>query len=201
MTNLPYLNLTRSELLADLKSRVSAHRYKHILGVEATCLALADRYHLNRDKARIAGLLHDYAKSMSYEDLYCYRHNPAYDPAWEEENNAIWHGPLAVMIAQDRFGLTDLEIMSAIWHHTLGAISWTDTGKILFIADFIEPNRIFPEVIEARRLAEESLDLAITYKFKANLIWMIQKEQNIHPQSIAAYNAWFNRERKDYEQK
>ncbi len=59
-------------------------------------------------------------------------------------DNNIWHGVVgAYKIAED-FGLKDEEIFQAIQRHTIGAGQMTLLDKVLYVADYIEPNRNFP---------------------------------------------------------
>ncbi|MGZ7246658.1 bis(5'-nucleosyl)-tetraphosphatase (symmetrical) YqeK, partial [Streptococcus pyogenes] len=66
-------------------------------------------------------------------------------------------------IAED-FGLEDEEILQAIQRHTVGAREMSLLDKVLYVADYIEPNRDFPGVDEARRIAKESLDKAVAFE-------------------------------------
>ena len=45
-----------------LKSRLKPSRYQHSLGVMDTAVFLADRFGVDEEKARVAGLLHDCAR-------------------------------------------------------------------------------------------------------------------------------------------
>lgn len=191
-----YIVASREDLIKALKNNLSKDRFEHCLRVESTAIELAQKYQLNRERAGIAGLLHDYAKEDSLESLKSYAHFPGFDEEWVNYGNAIWHGPLATMKAVDDFGLHDLEIYYAIYKHTTGSINWTDTAKLVFLADYMEPGRDFPGVDKARDLTERSIDLAVDYKIKENLKHLIEKGQSIYPESLAVYNAWINKKGK-----
>lgn len=47
-----------------LKSRLKPGRFEHSLGVAETAAELAGRFGIDREKARIAGLLHDCAREF-----------------------------------------------------------------------------------------------------------------------------------------
>ena len=53
---------------AELKTRVSSKRFKHIMGVADTCEQLAEQYGVDPKKARLAGLLHDWDKGMNDDE-------------------------------------------------------------------------------------------------------------------------------------
>ncbi|MDK6233022.1 bis(5'-nucleosyl)-tetraphosphatase (symmetrical) YqeK [Aerococcus sanguinicola] len=191
------IQVSRAELLDRAQARLSKKRFRHLLGVEEAAVHLADRYGEDKERASIAALLHDYAKEASLDELQAFADHPGYDPDWPEAGNAIWHGPLAVLMAKRDLGLDDRLIEQAVWNHTLGSLAWTDLDKILYIADYIEANRDFPGVKEARKVAEKSLDAAVDYKIRHSLMHLLETRKPIHPQTIAVYNQWVQAHEED----
>lgn len=191
------IQVSREELLDRAQARLSKKRFRHLVGVEETAVHLAERYGEDKERASIAALLHDYAKEASPEELQAFADHPDYDPDWPEAGNAIWHGPLAVLMAKRDLGLDDHLIEQAVWNHTLGSLAWTRLDKILYIADYIEPNRDFPGVKGARKAAEKSLDRAVDYKIRHSLMHLLESRQTIHPQTIAVYNQWVDAHEED----
>ena len=62
--------------------------------------------------------------------------------------NELAHGPLAAeRAAQD--GLTDQGVLDAVRYHSLGFAQWDDVGRMLYLADYLEPGRAFDQ--ELRR--------------------------------------------------
>ena len=51
-------------MIEKLKNSQKERRFKHTLGVAAEAERLADKFGVDKDKARIAGLLHDCAKNL-----------------------------------------------------------------------------------------------------------------------------------------
>ena len=62
--------------------------------------------------------------------------------------------------------------------------------KIIYVADYIEPGRVFPGVKEARELALIDLDEAVAFETKHTLAHLIEQEQQIYPKTIETYNRW-----------
>ncbi|MDK8502172.1 bis(5'-nucleosyl)-tetraphosphatase (symmetrical) YqeK [Aerococcus sp. UMB1112A] len=191
------IQVSRAELLDRAQARLSKKRFRHLLGVEEAAVHLADRYGEDKERASIAALLHDYAKEASLDELQAFADHPDYDPDWPEAGNAIWHGPLAVLMAKRDLGLDDRLIEQAVWNHTLGSLAWTGLDKILYIADYIEANRDFPGVKEARKVAEKSLDAAVDYKIRHSLMHLLETRKPIHQQTIAVYNQWVQAHEED----
>lgn len=71
---------------------MSEQRFKHVLGVEETAVALAKKYGASPEKASIAALTHDYAKERPDEEFKMVIVRDGFDPELLNYNNAIWHG-------------------------------------------------------------------------------------------------------------
>ncbi|HFI0384770.1 TPA: bis(5'-nucleosyl)-tetraphosphatase (symmetrical) YqeK [Streptococcus suis] len=184
------LTFDRQALLEKIRVAMKPARFQHVLGVEQAALALADRYGCDPKKASLAALLHDYAKEVEdqvFLDLIA-KYNLDKDLLnWD---NNIWHGVVgAYKIAED-FGLKDEEIFQAIQRHTIGAGQMTLLDKVLYVADYIEPNRDFPGVDEARRIARESLDKAVAYETAQTISYLAKKGIPIYPQTLETYNGY-----------
>lgn len=185
------INISREELEKLLQARLTNKRYKHVLRVEETAIKLAELYpEANVDKASISALLHDYAKDDSENHLTNFKDYPGYDPEWLEYGSAIWHGPLAAMIADTQFGVKDEDILQAVWSHTIGGYDMTLDQKILFIADYIEPERDFKGVEKARELAKTDLDAAVDYKIKQSITHLVASGRQVYPETLFIYNDW-----------
>ena len=52
-----------------LKDNLNEERYEHSLGVADKAFELAEKFGLDKEKARLAGLVHDCAKCLSKEKL------------------------------------------------------------------------------------------------------------------------------------
>ena len=158
----------------NLKKKLSSKRYEHTIGVEYTSTCLAMRYGVDIEKARIAGLLHDCAKYLSSEDKIskCESYGiPVSD--YERKNPELLHAKLGACFANEIYGVTDSEILSAIIWHTTGCPDMSLLDKIVFIADFIEPGRDKAHCLtEARKLAFEDLNKCMYIILKNTLEYL-----------------------------
>ena len=150
------------EIRKHLKKKLDAYRYEHTLGVEFTCQALAMRYGYDLDKADLAGLLHDSAKRFENPVMLqkCLdRGIPV--TAEEERDPSLLHAKLGAWMAENKYGVDDPEILSAITCHTTGKPGMSLLDKILYVADYIEPRRSkAANLPEMRKLAFIDLDQA-----------------------------------------
>lgn len=146
-----------------LKASLKPGRYEHSLSVSFTCMALAMRYGYDLDKAELAGLLHDCAKCYDNNSIIAACRNSGMElTEGELQAPSIIHSRLGARMAEEKFGVNDPEILSAIACHTTGKPDMSLLDKILYIADYIEPRRYKIKDLPAiRSLAFEDLDQAL----------------------------------------
>ncbi len=150
--------LYQDPMLTLLQSTLSKDRYRHTLGVEQTALKLAQRYGEDSEKARIAALLHDCARCLDSAEM----RKLVGDQAGDTTLRALMHAPAGAELARQKYGVNDEAILSAIRWHTTGHEGMTRLEKIVYLADFIEPNRpAYPGLEELRAEAFRDLDRAV----------------------------------------
>ena len=164
MTYEKYLDYSREELLEKVRAVMSPKRFNHVLGVERAAIALAEKYGYDTEKAGLAGLLHDYAKELPDQEFLELIDKYELDPELKKWGNNVWHGMVGIYKIQEDLGLTDSEILRSIEIHTVGSHEMSTLDKIVYVADYIEHNRNFPLVEEARQVAEQSLDKAVAFE-------------------------------------
>lgn len=187
-----YTALDREALMQAVQMRMSERRFKHVLGVEETAVALAERYGESPEKASIAALTHDYAKERTDEEFQLAIDQGEYEDKKEllKYGNAIWHGLVGADFVARELEITDEEILNAIRLHTTGAAEMTLLDKIIYIADYIEPGRNFPGVEDARVIAFSDLDQAVAFETKHTLAHLVEAENPVYPKTIETYNRW-----------
>ncbi|MDG4621317.1 bis(5'-nucleosyl)-tetraphosphatase (symmetrical) YqeK [Enterococcus lactis] len=188
--NNEYTAYSRENLMQKIQMRMSEQRFKHVLGVEETAVALAKKYGASPEKASIAALTHDYAKERPDEEFKMVIVRDGFDPELLNYNNAIWHGLVGASFVERELGITDAEILHAIRVHTTGAAKMSLLDKIIYVADYIEPGRDFPGVQDARAIAWADLDEAVAFETKHTLAHLLAQEQQIYPKTIETYNYW-----------
>ncbi len=182
---------SETELLAKLKGRLSAHRFLHTLGVAETAFRLAPRYGVPPYRARLAGLLHDCAKAMSYDDMrILVAENVPDADALELESAPVLHAPAGRVLAEREFDVKDPMILDAIRRHTLGGPAMTAMDALIYVADFIEPGREdFPGLAEARDMAERDIFQAMRICASLTADYLKARGQSIHPRTIQLLNS------------
>lgn len=145
-------------MLTELQKALSRERYRHTLGVEQTAIKLAELYGEDPEKARIAALLHDCARCLDSEEM----RRLVGDRGGESALRALMHAPAGAVLAKQKYGVEDEQVLSAIRWHTTGHEGMTRLEKIVYLADFVEPNRPnYPGLQELRAEAFRDLDRAV----------------------------------------
>lgn len=174
-----------------IAKEMTEKRFYHTLGVEAVSFSLAIQYNYDSDKATLAGLLHDCAKCLPDEELLmqCETYNlPISDV--ERRNPYLLHGKLGAYYAKHKYGILDEDILSAITYHTTGKENMNLLEKIVFTADYIEPNRSkkrIPDLDDIRKLAFTDIDKAV-YQILANTLnYLDTGTKEIDQLTVTAY--------------
>lgn len=173
-----------------LENNLSKKRYTHSLGVADEAVKLAEHYGADADKAYIAGLVHDCAKEVENskaKSLLSDRYGLELDPV-AMRTHKLLHGPLGTCIAQSEFGICDADILDAIRYHTTAKADMSILTKIIYIADYIEPNRDFDGVGELRELAYKDIDEAILIGIDYTLGELLEGGNMFHPDTVHARN-------------
>ena len=182
--------LSIEEITEKLKKKQSGHRFEHTMGVRYTAICLAMRYQEDLEKASYAGLLHDCAKHMSPEKLL----KKAIDkglPVSESEKRHpfLLHGKVGAMIAGNKYGVEDDDILNAITYHTTGRPGMSVLEKIIFVADYIEPGRNqAPDLDKIRQLAFIDLDEAVRVILRQTLDYLKTCGGEIDPTTEETYH-------------
>ena len=187
--------LSFSECERRLQSTLSIERYIHTMGVVKAADKLAQRYGCDRQKARMAALLHDCAKYMNDDTkiALCREYKTSISDA-EYKNPSLLHAKCGAILAEQEYHITDFDILHAIRVHTTGVPDMSLLDKIIFISDYIEPNRDkAPHLKELRKMADQDLDMTVYYILKDTVAYLKKhEEQTMDPTTLAAYNYYKN---------
>ncbi len=176
-------------MLQELKKRLTKKRYIHSLHVANLARELAERFGEDIDKAYLAGILHDCAKNIPYEDSIklCEEFKIELN-AVEKKNPVLVHAPLGAEIAKRDFGVLDLDIYNAIKNHTVGRSGMSKLEKIIYVSDVTEKSRSFDGVEKIREALLRDLDKAVLMSLEYSLRFNLKRGSLIHIGTIEAYN-------------
>lgn len=192
MKNTTYTNISTDEIKNWLKDNLNEERYIHTLGVSEAAEELAGIFNLNKEKALLAGLLHDAAKCFSNEKLLdiIHTHIPDIEDC-ELVNYKTLHAPVSAYLAKNQFNIEDSEILDAIRWHTLGRVGMSNFEKIIFLADKIEArtrNAEFRKTCMDLLKEEQGLNKALFKCFEATIKSLVDRRLAICHITIDVYN-------------
>jgi predicted HD superfamily hydrolase involved in NAD metabolism len=100
----------------------------------------------------------------------------------------ILHGFVGADLARRLFGVRDKEVLSAVAKHTLAAEKMSRLEKVVYLADHLSPDRKSTGVDDLRRLAREDLDRAFLESLRNKMIFILMKNQPLHPGAEKIWN-------------
>lgn len=162
------------KLRKELEKELKPDRYDHTLGVAYTSASLAMVHGANVEKALIAGFLHDCAKCLSHDEQLsiCEKNNIEVTDV-ERRNHSLLHAKAGIYIASTKYEVRDPEILNAIRYHTTGRENMSLLEKIVYIADFIEPNRKpLDDMNIIRKEAFEDIDKCLAHILHNSIIYL-----------------------------
>ena len=108
----------------------------------------------------------------------------------EEAQPILLHAKLGVYYAIRKYGVSpdDREVLDAIRYHSTGTADMTQTAKIVFLADLIEPGRDFEGVEALREASFQDLDKGMLLSYDNTIRYLLEDGLLIHPDAIAGYN-------------
>ena len=155
-----YKPMEREKIEEYVRGQLTDKRWNHTLGVIETAEKLARIYGADVEKASLAALCHDACRKWTDEamDLFIDEHH--LDPYYKGNIN-LSHSKAAAIVAKERLGILDEDILNAISYHTTGRAGMSLLEKIVFIADAIEPNRKeYPGLMKMRETVMTDIDKA-----------------------------------------
>ena len=181
-----YRDLSIEELEQAVRGLLKPSRVAHVLGCRQTAVELAKRYGVNETDAARAALLHDVTKALDGPEqlTLCKEYGTILD-AFFTKNPKTLHALTGALTAKHVFGENDA-VVNAIACHTTGKANMNLLEMIIYVADYMEPNRDFPGVEELRRLAYEDIRKALKLGLQMTLDMLRGQGREISPGSQQA---------------
>ena len=177
------------KLRKQLENELKPDRFDHTLGVAYTAANMAFLYGADIEKALIAGYLHDCAKCMTHEEqIKICEKNDIEITEVERKNHSLLHAKVGMYLARTKYDIYDSEILGAIRWHTTGREDMTLLEKIVYIADFIEPNRKpLENMAEIRKEAFTDIDRCLAHILHDSVIYLKTIGKEVDEATMNAY--------------
>lgn len=203
----PVQNLSEGQITTlrhAISARMSGKRLSHTLGVEKEILRLGALF-LPKDllRLRAAALLHDITKELTVaqQQALCTQNGVILSEEALLSPKTL-HALTAVFVIRTEFcDFADPVILDAIRNHTTGAPHMSLFAKLLYLADYVEETRTYPDCVALRRafwepiaeMAEEQrllhLDRVLLLSFDMTIKALIKEGSVIAPATIYTRNS------------
>ena len=173
----------------------------HIGRAQEVARELAPHHGVDPERAALGILAHDVARAMPGPELIAQagRFRLPVRPV-EASIPLLLHGPVGAEILRVEDGLAargeEEDIYQAVyWHTTFHPTLVDELGKVVFLADKLDPNKrkripYQPEIME---LAQENLDAAILEFLNRQVIDLTGRGKEVHPMMLEARDSLFAR--------
>jgi predicted HD superfamily hydrolase involved in NAD metabolism len=184
----PAAVMTESQAEALAAAHVSAALLEHSRGVARFAETLAKRWGAPTHEAVLGGLLHDFCREMSGEQILsrCTELGLSVSVLEQGRPVQLLHARLAA--AELAAHCLSAGCLDAIARHTVGGAGMSVLARCLYVADSAEPGRTYTGVAELRELAGASLEGALRVSVTRTLLHLIDRGKPIHPDTIDLYN-------------
>ena len=183
------------EFLTFLRENAPEKTVSHCIFTAEYLSSFAEKLELDHDDAIAAGLLHDLCRHVrDGELLSCARAQGVPIGTAQCEVPMLLHGPVAAHRVRNELGLESEDVFEAIYWHTTGRPKLGTLGAALYVADFAEPTRRFPQAAEARELLrKDGFQAALHYVARCRREYLVGKE--VVDPTGEAYFLWLKKER------
>jgi predicted HD superfamily hydrolase involved in NAD metabolism len=173
-------------------SRLWPDAAEHCRLVADAAAELAAAYGVDIERARVAGLLHDWDRGQAPAALLAAAsaHGIEVSDA-DSASPHLLHARTGAHALREAFPDIDDEVLNAVSRHTLGAAEMTPLDMVVYVADMIEPSREYPGV-EALRDAVGSASLMELFAlcYQQSVLHLVAARKRIHPVTVDVWNAY-----------
>lgn len=195
-------------LRGEISKRLSGKRLYHTLSVENEIKHLGELYGFDEGgiiRLRAAALLHDITKEMKTEEhiSFCLSRGIRITEN-DKKSPKLFHSLTGAYLARELYpDIVDKGIFNAILCHTSGKPRMTLFEKLLYLADYIEETRTFPDCVRLRELfyatdsfTEAHLDEILIASYGMTIKNLIDEGNFIHPRTVSSRNALVSSKRR-----
>jgi len=190
-TGADWKKLPMDELERVVVRLLKPNRVAHVLGCRDTAVELAKRWGADETDAARAGLLHDITKALDgpLQLTLCQAYGKMLSEFSRKYPKTL-HALTGSLVAERIFG-ENSRVVSAIANHTTGKAGMNLLETIIYVADYMEPNRDFPGVDRLRELAFSDIQAALKLGLEMTMEHLKTQGNEVSPESREAL-AWLS---------
>ena len=174
-----------------LEERLSKKRYIHSLNVADKSRNLAELWGENKEKAYVAGLLHDICKDISPMEQRKLVELSKKDVTDEELIiPQLWHGIAGEVFCRETLGIDDEDILNSIRFHTVARKDMSLLEEIIYLADLTSADRDYPDVDYMRKLVKKDINESMIYALQYSIGDVTKRRSLLPKHTTEAYNRY-----------
>ncbi|MBN1616141.1 MAG: bis(5'-nucleosyl)-tetraphosphatase (symmetrical) YqeK [Spirochaetales bacterium] len=160
-------------------------RYLHSFRVATLARELAIRFGIDEQEAFLAGLVHDICKAEGSDRLFSLVRSDGYGIGdIEAKKPSLLHGRAAAVLLERDFSVDSVSILDAVRHHTFGSPSFDSLGKIVYVADKLEPGRQDIDPLHRTTALEKDLDGMTRMVAQEGVRYLEHRGREISPETM-----------------
>ena len=172
---------------ATLPQRLQAHLHR----TAQVSAELAPHHGVDVERARVGSIAHDIAKAMSKPELL--RQADRFGlpvNLVERANPGLLHGAVGAELLRHEEGMDDQSLYESVCWHTFAHPALDPLGKIVFLADKLDPAKVrrYPFQPYLMELAQDDLDRAVLEFVTRQITVVLQTGKMVHPLMVEARN-------------
>lgn len=187
----------RKEIEKYVRSHLSEKRWNHTVNVVSEAKKLCQMYGGDMEKCVTAAIFHDVVKELPREELNALVRKFGFDEKYIDSPN-LSHGKIAAALLKHEWGIDDEDIINAVSYHTTGRAGMSKTEKIVFIADAIEPTRVYNGVEAIRKATYEDLDRGCLKSLTDTVEHLKEKGASYIDEDTLRAREWFEEQIDDF---
>ncbi len=182
--------LKQSDLYDYVKAHLSLPRFLHSVRTADCAVNLCKRFGLPEEEGYVAGIAHDMAREIPDEQVLKLAQEDALTLLDEEyARPVLLHGRAAAVLMQSMWNVERETVLDAVRWHTQGHPEMGELGKVIYIADYIEPGRThIDEDFRIRILHMNTLDEMVTAILEAQFSHLKEKGREISAYALQLYS-------------
>lgn len=180
-----------SSIVDKLKKTISQATFEHSLRTFGTAITinLHHKLGLDNDEVFLAGMFHDCAKNVNYDNKF------SLEIPQDCLNTPVEHQFVGSLAVSKIYGINNQNIIQAIKSHTTGVPNMTVLQKLIYCADMLEDSRDFDGVEDLRILIMKDFEKGFVACIECAYEFLKNKNTNIYPLTTQAVS--FYKEKKD----
>ena len=180
-----------SNRIQERVDRLPSGLQAHIYRVCKIAGELARQHGLDENRAVLGMLAHDVARAMPGGDLLRLAPELGVPIGLVDRRVPVMlHGPVGAESLRQHDGIDDGPLLEAVYWHTTSHPSLDTLGKVVFLADKLDPNKQgrYPYLPQLRETAMEDLDRATLMFLTKETMARVERGELIHPAMVEARN-------------